>query len=41
MPLLVLRTDTLDTDVVRLLCTKYTVIIGQSENDITIELYPK
>lgn len=40
-PTLVLRTDKLDTDLLRLLLMEYTVIVEQRESEIIIELYPK
>ena len=39
-PVMVLRTDALNIEVLRLLMTQYTVIVEKTENQITIELYP-
>lgn len=39
-PVMVLHTDALNMEVLRLLMTQYTVIIEKTENQITIELYP-
>ena len=36
-----LRTDVIDTGLIHLLETRYTVLIEQRENDIVIELYKK
>lgn len=40
-PVMVLCTDALNMDVIRLLMTRYTVIVESKEDKITIELYPK
>lgn len=36
---MVLRTDALNMEVLRLLMTQYTVIVESEENQVTIELY--
>lgn len=38
-PVMVLRPDTLNMDVLRLLMTRYTVIVEQKEKQIIIELH--
>ncbi len=38
-PVMVLRTDALNMEVLRLLMTQYTVIVESKENQVTIELY--
>lgn len=40
-PVMVLRTDALNMEVLRLLMTQYTVIVEKINNDITLELYEK
>lgn len=40
LPGIVLRTDTLDMDLLRLLMTRYTVIVEEKNNEIIIELHP-
>ncbi|MDE6114489.1 MAG: hypothetical protein K2G49_05450 [Muribaculum sp.] len=40
-PVMVLYTDALNMEVLRLLMTQYTVIVEKQENKITIELYQK
>lgn len=40
-PAMVLRTDALNMEVLRLLMTQYTVIVEKQDNKITIELYQK
>lgn len=40
LPGMVLRTDALDMDLLRLLMSKYTVIVEKKDNEIIIELYP-
>lgn len=39
-PGIVLRTDTLDMDLLRLLMTRYTMIVEEKNNEIIIELHP-
>lgn len=39
-PIMVLRADALNMEVLRLLMTQYTVMVEKTENQITIELYP-
>lgn len=36
----VLRTETLNVDLIRLLSTRYTVVVEQKQNEIVLELYP-
>ena len=38
-PVMVLRTDALNMEVLRLLMAQYTVIVGNKDNQIIIELY--
>ncbi len=38
-PVMVLRTDALNMEMLRLLMTQYTVIVEKINNDITLELY--
>lgn len=38
-PVMVLRTDALNIEVLQLLMTQYTVIVESKENQVTIELY--
>lgn len=38
-PVMVLRTDALNMEVLRLLMIQYTVIVEKINNDITLELY--
>lgn len=40
-PVMALRTDALNMEVLRLLMTQYTVIVEKINNDITLELYEK
>lgn len=40
-PGMVLRTDALNMDLLRLLMTQYTVIVENKNNEVIIELYPK
>lgn len=38
-PVMVLRTDALNMEVLRLLMTQYTVIVESKDNQVTLELY--
>lgn len=40
LPGIVLHTDALDMDLIRLLMSRYTVIIEEKNNEIIIELHP-
>lgn len=40
LPGMVLRTDALDMDLLRLLMSRYTVIVEEKNNEIIIELHP-
>lgn len=39
-PIVVLRADALNMEVLRLLMTQYTVIVEKTEKEIILELYP-
>lgn len=39
-PVMVLRTDALNMEVLRLLMARYTVVVEKKETQILIELYP-
>lgn len=41
LPGMVLRTDALNMELLRLLMTRYTVVVENKNNEVIIELYPK
>lgn len=41
LPGMVLRIDALNMDLLRLLMTRYTVVVENKNNEVIIELYPK
>lgn len=40
-PAIVLHTDSIDAGLIQILETYYTIVIGQADNNIVIELYKK